>query len=236
MSDSIEISLWYITVVICFIMMIIFIIQYKKRDSLQRPFFLGLVMFSICYTVARLIENIRRYQIGSYNDIFEAWVAGDQITGLNFILRFLYYFIAWIGITIMFFNIERHILKNNKYFLTIVSATEGTVSIINYINFNLITFWLAAILFFVVLFMPLMFLNLARKTPAGSVRRASIIIAIGITLFAIGVMIDLPEFSYVNYLLGTLSLEETIRLVAPIIIITALLLLNFGFRTFFPRK
>jgi len=235
MSIEIEISLWYVAVGICFALMIIFLIQYIKRDSLQKPFFLGLVMFAVCYSTARLIENIRRYSVGSYNDIFDSWVAGTQIVGLNFILRFLYYAIAWLGITIMFFNIERHILKKNKYFLTIVSATEGTVSIINYFVFNLVTFWISSLLFFVVMFMPLMFLNLARKTPKGSIRRACIVVALGITLFAVGVMIDLPEFAYVNYALGQVSPEQIIRLIAPIIIICALLLLNFGFRAFFPK-
>ena len=235
MSDIVEISFWYIAVVICFIMMIMFFIQWRKRDSLQKPFFLGLVMFSICYTIARLLENIRRYSVGDYNDVYNAWVMGTQITGINFILRFLYYFIAWIGITIMFFNIEHHIFKKNKYFLTIISATEGTVSIINYIVFNLVTFWLATIFFFVIMFMPLMFFNLARKTPKGKIRTACIIVAIGILLFAIGVMIDLPEFAYFNHLIGQVSPESIIRLVAPIIIICALLMLNLGFRTFFPR-
>ncbi|MHA1294187.1 MAG: hypothetical protein ACTSQJ_16160, partial [Promethearchaeota archaeon] len=188
------------------------------------------------YSIARLIENIRRYSIGDYNDIFEAWIQGTQITGLNFWLRFLYYFIAWIGITIMFFNIERHIFKKNKYFLTIVSAVEGTVSIINYFIFNIITFWMASLLFFVVMFMPLLFLNLARKTPSGPIRNACVFIAIGIMLFAIGVMIDLPEMAYFLYINNQPRPEQLIRIIAPIIIICGIIMLSIGFKTFFPKE
>ena len=234
-TDLMEVTLWYTVIGICFLMMIIFFLQWKKRDSLQKPFFLGLVMFALFYFIARLIENVRRYSIGSYNDVFDAWIAGSQISGLNFVLRILYYIFSWIGLTVMFYNIEKHIFKKNKFLLTIVSATEGTVSIINYFIFNLVTFWLSTILFFVIMFIPLMFFNLARKTPPGSIRRACIVVGIGIVLFAVGVMIDLPEFSYFNYLMGQQSPEEIIRLISPIIIICALIMLNVGFRTFFPK-
>ena len=153
-TDLMEVTLWYTVIGICFLMMIIFFLQWKKRDSLQKPFFLGLVMFALFYFIARLIENVRRYSIGSYNDVFDAWIAGSQISGLNFVLRILYYIFSWIGLTVMFYNIEKHIFKKNKFLLTIVSATEGTVSIINYFIFNLVTFWLSTILFFVIMFIP----------------------------------------------------------------------------------
>ena len=231
----IEITLWYSLIGICFLMFMIFIIQWKKRDSLQKPFFLGLAMFALFYFIARLIENVRRYSVGSYNDVFDAWVVLSQITDLNFVLRILYYIFSWIGLTVLFFNIEKHIFKNNKFLLTIVSATEGVVSIINYYTFNLVTFWLSTALFFVIMFIPLLFFNLARKTPKGKIRTACIVVGMGIVLFAVGVMIDLPEFSYFNYLMGMVSPEEIIRLVSPIIIICALIMLNLGFRTFFPK-
>lgn len=145
MLMSIEIILWFIVVAIGYILAIAFLKQYIQRESLQRPFFLGLAVFSLTYSTARLIENFRRYFLGSYNDIFDAWVNNTQISGLNFSLRVWgYYLIAWIGIAIMYYNIERYIFKNNKYILTIGSMIEGAVSIYNYFNFNLITFWMSS--------------------------------------------------------------------------------------------
>ena len=67
------------------------------------------------------------------------------------------------------------------------------------------------------------------------IRTACLVVGLGIVLFAVGVMIDLPEFSYFNHLMGMVSPEEIIRLVAPIVIICALIMLNVGFRTFFPK-
>lgn len=236
MLETIEILLWYVVVGLGFLLMFVFFNQYRKRDSLQRPFFLGLATFSLTYTVARLIENIRRYSIGTYNDILESWIAGTQIEGINFWMRFLYYLIAWIGIAIMFFNIEHYIMKKNKYLLTIASIIEGTVSIINYFFFNLITFFMSAALFFVVMFMPIMFLNLARKTPKGKIRNACIFIAMGITFLAIGVMIDLPEMAYFLYFFNQEFPEALIRILAPILLLLGLGILAFGFQRFFPKE
>lgn len=232
----IEIILWYVVVTIGYTLGLSFFLQYKQRSELQRPFFLGLMMFALTYSTARLIENIRRYSIGSYNDILNAWIAGTQITGINFILRVWgYYALAWFGIAVMFFNIEHTIFKKNRYILTMASIIEGVVSIINYYVINIIPFLVSSALFFVVMFMPLMFLNLARKSPAGTIRNACIILAIGITLFAIAVMIDLPEFAYFNYLMGQEFPEAIIRIVAPIMLICGISILSIGFRKFFPR-
>ncbi len=235
--EFLEFSLWTIVVLLGFYLAFIFLRQYKSRESLQRPFFLGIAIFAVTYSTARLIENIRRYFIGSYNDIFNAWKAGTQITGINFLLRVWgYYAIAWFGIAVMFYNIEHHIFKKNRYLLTMVSAAEGVVSIINYFWLTLTGFWITTVLFFVVMFMPLMFLNLARKTPAGPIRNACILVAIGIVLFAVGVMIDLPEFAYFNYIMGQESPEAIIRIIAPIMIIMGISTLGYGFKTFFPKE
>ena len=134
MFEIIEILLWYAVVAIGYFLAISFLIQFKQRSELQRPFFLGLAIFTLTYSTARLIENIRRYMIGSYNDIFNAWVNGTQISGLNFNLRVWgYYALAWFGIAVMFYSIEHTIFKQNKYLLTIASIIEGIVSIINYL-------------------------------------------------------------------------------------------------------
>lgn len=236
MFELIEVSLWYLAVLISFLLMMVFLFQYKKRESLSRPFFLGLSIFFLSYGVARLIENIRRYTIGSYNDIFNAWILGEQISGSNFWLRFLYYLIAWIGIAVMYFNIERYIFKKNRFALTILSIIEGTTSIINYFNFNYITYWSCVLIFFVVgFFMPLLFLNLARKSPSGPVRNGCILIALGIILLVIAVMVDLPETTYFMYITKQNNPETLIRISAPIMLISGILIFSLGFKRFFPK-
>ena len=236
MLEIIELILWYTAVSICFILMVIFYNQYRKRE-IAKPFFLGLTLFMITYGVARLIENIRRYSIGSYNDIFDAWVAGTQITGINFILRFLYYAIAWTGISVMFLEMEKFIFKGQtKYIIGILSIVEGVVSIINYFIFNPITYWAAVYVFMpVVFFIPIIFLNLARKTPKGPVRRACVLVAFGLVLVILGVMIDLPEFAYFMYLQGQESPEMLVRITAPILLILGATTISIGFYTFFPK-
>ncbi|MFO8017391.1 MAG: hypothetical protein R6U96_02050 [Promethearchaeia archaeon] len=236
MFELIELVLWYFAVILCFSLMIMFLVQYKRRKTLSRPFFLGLAIFMASYGVARLIENIRRYFIGYYGDVFDAWVNGDQITGLNFWLRFFYYFIAWIGIAVMYFNIEKFIFKKNRYILTIVSILEGTVSIVNYFFFNEITYWTAVILFFIAgFFMPLLFLNLARKTPSGPVRNGCIMISVGMLIFVIAVMIDLPETAYFMWSLEQENPEVVIRILAPLLLISGNSIFSLGFKRFFPK-
>jgi hypothetical protein len=218
-------------------MMLIFFIQSRKGDFYTKIFFQGLGIFSLAYGLARLIENIRRYSIGSYHDILDAWIAGGQIVGLNFWLRFLYYVIAWIGIAILYFNIEHSIFKKNKYILTALSIFEAIVSIINYLYLNMITFWLSAIFYFVpATFMSLLFINLSRKSPQGGIRNSSIIIAIGVLIFAFGVMIDLPETAYFNHIYGIKTPELLFRILSPILVIFGFSLLTYGFIRFFMKE
>jgi hypothetical protein len=237
MVDLLEIGLWYSAVMLCFVLMVMFLMQYSKKESLSRPFFLGLAIFMLLYGIARLIENTRRYSVGSYNDILYAWIIGTQITEENFIMRFLYYFIAWIGIAIMYFNIERFIFKKNKYLLTICSIAEGALSISIYFYFNIFIFWIMIFNFFIVAyFIPLLFINLARKTPSGAIRNGCVLIALGMALFVTGVMFDLPETSYFLFLLNQEIPEALIRFISPIMLTSGLVFFSLGFRSFFKKE
>nr|MDO8108985.1 hypothetical protein [Candidatus Sigynarchaeota archaeon] len=130
-----------------------------------------------------MIENIRRYSIGTYNDIIDAWNLDTQITGINFWMRFLYYLIAWISIATLYFNIEKFIFKKTRYILTILSLVEGTLSTSIYFYFNLVAYWASVFNFFICgYFIPLLFLNLTRTTPPGDIRKGCILISIGMLL------------------------------------------------------
>jgi hypothetical protein len=235
MPDFTEILLWNLVVIITFSVNSFWWHQYRTRSRESKPFFLGLLIFGVTYGVARLIENIRSLNIGSYNDVYEAWIIGQQITGLNLVLRLMYYVISWSGIAMMFFSLENKLFRKSRYIVTIAAIMEGVVSVLNYFFFNDLIFYLSSVFFFVVMVMPLMFINLARKTPSGSFRKSSITIAIGITLFAFGVLNDLPEFAYFQYLTGIQAEGSEIfsRYAAPISINLGIILLMFGFSSLF---
>lgn len=233
----VETPLWYLTTLICWILFVVFILQYKKRENVTRPFFLGLSIFSLGFGLARLIETIRRYSVGTYNDIIDSWHLGIPIIGLNFWLRILYYAIAWASIATLYFNIEKFVFKRKKFILTASSIAEGALSISIYFYFNQVAYWASVVLFLICgYFIPLLFLNLARTTPPSAIRNGCVAIAIGMLLFVTGVMIDLPEATYFMNALEQTAPELVIRISAPILVISGLLLFSLGFKRFFPKE
>ncbi|HME56617.1 MAG TPA: hypothetical protein VKM55_30735 [Candidatus Lokiarchaeia archaeon] len=237
--DIMEITLWYSVTLICGVLFVVFILQNKKREKISRPFFLGFSIFLFGYGIARLCENIRRYSIGSYNDVINAWttVPRTQIAGNDLLLRILYYLIAWIAIAILYFNIEKYIFKKTRYILTICSLGEGALAISIYIYFSLISYWALVVnFFFVGYFIPILFLNLTREFGNNSaIKKGCVTIALGMLFFVTGVMVDLPESAYFFILLGQQSPELMIRIISPILVLSGLLVLSLGFRSFFPK-
>lgn len=235
--ELIEILLWYCVVTACFIMAGIFFLESKRRIGFSKPFFRAVGIYALCYAIARLIENIRRYSVGTYNDIVEAWIAGDQISGLSLIFRLLYVTISFIGIVFLYYNIERYIFTNNRYFVTIFSIIQAFLSIIIYIYFHLIFFYLAVAIFFIpCYFLPILFFNAARKAPSKYIRNGCILTAIGIIMFTTAVIIDLPESAYVSYVFGIKPSESIIRLISPILLILGVIISTFGLKTHFQEN
>ncbi len=202
---QVEAIIWFVGVGIGVFLTLYFLKQIKTTEFPQaKKFFTGLCIFAASYSVARLIENIRKYFVSeNLTDIVDAWQAGTQITGLNLTLRIAYYAISWPGIAIFYFHAERYVFQNKtKFILTIASLVEGTVSILQYFYdpgsaaFQICTV-IAAIGFFVAgVFPVLLFFNMARTT-TGSVRKNNALVGVGLTLFIVGVMADLPETGYI---------------------------------------
>ncbi|MHA1129826.1 MAG: hypothetical protein ACTSQQ_03365 [Candidatus Helarchaeota archaeon] len=197
----IEPLLWFITSAVFLCILIYFIKKYFKINPEAKPFILGWILFIGGFTIARTIETIRRYYIGSYYDIIDS---GFQINGLNLWLRLSYYIIAWSAITIFYFVLEKYIMKegmkkNTRYVLTIFSALEGLFSATLY--FTAATIWnllIVASFFFIVAFFPIFFfIYLAKNAITKEQRYAWIFITVGFLLFILGVMADLPETSLV---------------------------------------
>ena len=218
-------------------MAVVFFLESRKRLGYSKPFFRAVGIFALFYAVARLIENIRRYSIGTYNDVVEAWIAGGQISGLNYWLRITYVIISFVGIIFLYYSIERYIFTKNRYLITIFSIIQAILSMISYIYFNDVTFWLSTIIFMVpAYFLPILFFNAARKAPSKYVRNGCIFTAIGIILITLAVIIDVPEYAYANYVFGVKPSEFIIRMIAPILLILGVIIATFGLKTHFQEN
>ncbi len=209
--------LWFIASIVFACMAIYFIYKYFKINEEAKPFILGWIMFIGAFTIARTIETVRRYFIGSYYDILDE---GFQITGLNLILRLSYYIIAWSAITLLFFLLEKYIMKegmkkNTHYILTIFAALEGIFSVCLY--FSAAAVWNLLIvtgLFFIIAFFPLFFfVYLAKNAITKSQRIAWVVILVGFFFFLIGVMFDLPETSLVLLQYGGIDIHAELWMI-----------------------
>ena len=144
--ELIEIMLWVIASIFCFCFSGMFLIQYRKSEKLSKQFYLGLGVFMLCYGIARLIETYRRSVIASsFDDIVILWLLNRPLTGINLILRIIFYILVWGGLGFQYFNFERSIFKKNKFALTICSIVEGVLTVINTISFNYIIFYVTRI-------------------------------------------------------------------------------------------
>ncbi|HUX98237.1 MAG TPA: hypothetical protein VMV49_01670 [Candidatus Deferrimicrobium sp.] len=235
----IEPPLWFIVSAIFAIITIYFINKYKKIGAEARPFILGLVLFIGSFTIARTIETIRRYYIGSYYDIIDS---NFTLIGANLILRLCYYIIAWAGITIFYFVFEKHIMKkgmqkNTRYILTFCSAAEGFFSCLLY--FTAAAAWVlycVIILFFIVVFFPIIFfLYLVKMAISREQKIAWVIVSLGFLLALLGVMGDLPEASLiVTQYFGVPFLPPAfIHYGTPILQAVGATLLGIGFATIY---
>ncbi|MHA1338452.1 MAG: hypothetical protein ACTSRZ_00680 [Promethearchaeota archaeon] len=238
----IESMLWWIGSGIAISLGFIFINQMKKNPVSKR-FMFGISIFSFTYGIARILENIRHYVLGTMdnrNDIYEAWISSSQISGVGFTLRILYYIIAWFGISTFYFVSEKYVFRGKyKYSLTLSAIIEGIVSVLNYIPSNgppLITTILAAIGFFIAAIFPIYLYIIMAKTNTGVIRTSCIIVALGITLFVVSVMADLPESLYITTLVGGTPLPVWITsIAAPIMFFSGVSIMAFGFIRMFSK-
>ncbi|MHA1819967.1 MAG: hypothetical protein ACTSU2_12885 [Promethearchaeota archaeon] len=215
----------------------VFFTNRMKKYEVSSKFILGLAIFSYSYGIARIIENIRKYIISTdARDIFNAWVNGGQITDANYILRILYYAIAWTGIAIFYFVSERYIFKTKTHYLmTLASIVEGIASILNYVDhLTPYTIWISAVGYFIAAIFPIvLYLNMARVN-TGVIRTSCIWVALGLLFFILGVLADLPESLYVIYITGGTELPTFITSVlAPIALFLGLVIMAISFKKMF---
>lgn len=234
--------LWWIGSIISVGLGLFFIKKiWDNKNPAANKFTAGLAIFTITYGVARIIENIRKYFIAGYEnrtDIGDAWINSTQITGLNYDLRIMYYVIAWTGIATFYFVSEKYVFKGKyKYILTSASVIEGIVSILNYIPDNgphIVTTILSAVGFLVAALFPIyLYFNMGLKN-TGAIRNSCFIVTIGLFFFIVSVMADLPESTYIVYLVGGTPLPVWIvSILAPIMLFAGMLGMTLGFNKMF---
>ncbi len=236
LPTQVEAILWFIGVGIIIYLSIFFFKRYRKTDFQARTFFFGLGIFALSFGIARLIENIRKYFISTnLTDIVDAWRLGVQISDLNWMLRVIYYTIAWAGIAIFYVNLEKYVFKGKtKYLLMVAAIVEGSVSIgLYFVEPGSIPFFVllgvATVGLFVCGIFPVVMFLYVGKQAVGSVRTGSILGAIAILFFVLGVLADLPETAYVTG--SAMPLPPWLTgFAAPVFLVTGLCLMAVAFQ------
>lgn len=233
-----EPGLWWATSVLFFVMGV-FILKKMKENDAAKQFMSGLISFAFLFGLARAIENIRKYFIASSRmDILEGWIgSGPLISGPNLVLRIAYYAISWTGISLFYYFAEKYVFKQ-KYIFTAAAVGEGIVSILMYFGFPdnamVILLGFASFGFLFAAVIPvILYLRLGFKNP-GLLGRASFIAGIGLALFATGVMTDLPQSSFVIYLVQGAPLDPfLISIFAPILAIIGAVMIYYAYQNMF---
>jgi len=170
------------------------------------------------FIISRILRIIVRFYIGEPPP-------GNSLEGDAFILESIYTIVSYIGLFCVYYALEKTLVKKTHYLFSILVWITCVISIIDFIVRNLL--WLTLPFFIAtVLGLPLIFFYLAAKS-SGAVRKNSLLVAIGIVLFILGIALDIPDGRPLFIALGDVFLA----IVPPILQIIACILLYKGFQT-----
>ncbi len=212
----IEIILWIIVVVVLGLTSLgIYLIHRKDKT----PYKLGVALFLFLSLIARICVSLLVY-VYLYDGVDQYLI--NEPTKLW--LQLGYNLFSYSGICILYFVLERYIIKT-KYIFSALTIILLTLSIVNYfVQENL---FLYQVPFFlpVVLGFPVMYFYLA-ATSSGEVRKNSLLIAVGMILFELGVVFAIP-----NAQATILAFMDPViyEFLGPILHIISLVILYFGF-------
>lgn len=219
---EIVITLWFINLIEMLIIAFVFFREYKKA---QMNFYLGVAIFYILFVIARLCEVIRLFfhpgipQNPPYTEL-----------GFDFWFKTSYTIFSYVGLTIIYFVLERYVFKNTKYIFTILVPITAILSIwftVDPVHYDLL-FSITIPLYIVILFGIVgMYIYLAIST-SGTVRRNSIMIIFGVLLFELGLVFALPEAQISIW--GSIP-TDLLWILAPSLSIIGVILQIRGFKT-----
>ena len=226
--------LWIVNLIVLVAIAIIFFRMYKGVGA---KFYLGITFFYIMYFISRLSEVLRLYIVPT--SVLSDPLYWDTINAfplpldLNFLLKTSYTVFSYIGLTVIYFVLERYVFKRTKYLFTICVPIITVISILDSLEPNRDatngSIWLyISIPFFVILLFGLvfMYIYLAIKS-SGVVRRNSIIIIFGMLCFEFGLIFALPDASF---LFATIP-PDFMTISAPILMTLGVFLQIQGFKT-----
>jgi len=214
--DYIEIVLWIISIIIMFIIGFVFL-SYSRREPINKNFvYIGIFFF--WFIASRICRLIAKFVIGYEYGFFE-------FEGTLLMLAIGYTITSYIGVFFIYFFLERTILKKTHYLFSTLVIVVTFLSILNY-AYPIIMVILTPLYIGVLLALPGVFLNLARKT-SGSVRKNALIVAFGIILFVLGVAFDIPEAA--SIWMNVPGLQSITKFASPSLQIVGTLLMWKGF-------
>ncbi len=215
MLDYIEIILWFISILVLAIIGIKFFLDVKK--GVLNKTFNWVGAFFLWFIAGRICRLIAKFVIG-----YEYGYFAFKDTLL--LLAIVYTITTYTGLFCIGFFFERNILKKTHYIYSCLVIAATILSIINYqIDVMII---LTPIYVVVLLGIPIVFLNLARKM-SGNLRTKAIMVAIGVIIFVLGIAFDVPEAA--SIWIGIPGFQDFAKIGSPIFQIIGILLLNYGF-------
>ena len=213
--DQIEIVLWIASILALFIVGTKFFVDVKK--GVLNKTFNWVGAFFFWFIAGRICRLIAKFVIGYEYGFF-------AFDGTLLVLAILYTITTYTGLFCIGFFFERNILKKTHY---IYSGLVIAVTILSIINYEISVMVILTPLYVIVLLgIPIVFLNLARKM-SGNLRTKSIMVAIGVIIFVLGIAFDVPEAS--SIWIGIPGFQDFAKIGAPIFQIIGILLLNYGF-------
>ncbi|MHA1694166.1 MAG: hypothetical protein ACTSXT_08700 [Candidatus Helarchaeota archaeon] len=183
---QLELILWIGVLIIVFLG---FLVIYMKYKSDKTKYLMGIALFFALFFIARICSFVNYYILGFKGDIYlfdDLFVHPEW-----FWLQFGYNEFSYGGAFILYFVLERYVIKT-KYFFSVCTVIIAVLSSLNYLIIMDLTTIQVPFYLIVLLGLPSIYLYLAIKS-SGNIRLNSSIICIGILIYEIGMALSIPE-------------------------------------------
>lgn len=189
---------------------------YRKDES---KYSLGVALFLFLFLIARISVFFLVYSYG-YDGTQQYLLPYPTLLWL----QIGYNLFSYIGIFILYYVLERYIIKT-RFIFAILTLILLTLSLTNYFVPENIFLYQVPFFIPVVLGFPAMYFYIASKS-SGDVRKNSLIIAVGMIIFELGVVFAIPNAQAT--LLSSMA-PVIYELLGPILHIIGVILLYMGY-------
>lgn len=183
---ELEITLWIGALIVIFIGIVI---MYRKYNRDKTKYLLGITLFFILFWICRVVSFLNYFIFGFEGDIY---LLDDLFTHPEwFWLQFAYNTFSYVGAFILYFVLEKYIIKTRFIFST-STLIVLVLSSVNYLIVPDLTTIQLPFYLLVLLGFPSIYLYLAIKS-SGDIRVNSLLISVGIFIFEFGMALAIPE-------------------------------------------